>query len=361
MGDDPSSRGDDAGPMGDDVRPTAGEVEPGSGGTHGIMFKLDRFEPAGGDRIELSGRWFGVRGRRFIRPTLMLIGGGVRYRCLADLAGKPWAPTDGEPWQAAFPCDLEVLQALDEASFNVAPDITIALPPPGDAGGESSRREPAGERSWAGERMLRTSEETAVRRQLAIVTRTLEHERAETERLQRELEHSKAELANAASRLDQTVREVGAASADRDAARRARDAALREREAALKARDRAATELGEAIATRARATAERDAAIAERERTTATLGEERGARDRAIGEALGARDRARAERDALADAIRKLESDRAEAMSAHGAALVMRNSMRSGVAGREVPSRLWVPIAIVVVLAFLIALALHVL
>lgn len=94
-----------------------------------IFFELDRFELGEGDRLELSGRWFGVRGRRFMRPTLTPVPNGDRVRALADLEHKPWAAEDGEPWEAAFPWreEVEVL----EAELSVAPDITIRLPAPG--------------------------------------------------------------------------------------------------------------------------------------------------------------------------------------------------------------------------------------
>jgi len=394
----------------------AQELEPEPSRSQGIVFKLDRFEPADGDRLELSGRWYGVRGRRFIRPTLTLVGAGGRYRCLADIAGKPWAAADGELWHAAFPCDLAVLHALDEAQFSVAPDITIVLPAPGGAVGERSQRglEQAGrerQRPRTEERTLRTSEETAVRRQLAIVTRGLERERAESERLRGELERSEAERTSTASRLEQALDDLRAASAERehaqqasdvvaaerdqargareqaiaerdaalrtrdqtaaerDAATRLRDHALRERETALTVRDRAAIERDQAVMARDRAAAERDAAILERDRATAALSQERGSRQRAIGEApgardqaLGARDQALAERDALAGAIEQLESDRAEAISSRGAALVMRGSMQAGAAGHGDARSLWLPIAIVIALACLIvlAVALHV-
>ena len=45
-------------------------LKPVPTGTGSIFFELDRFEFTDGDRIALSGRWFGVRGRRFVRPTL---------------------------------------------------------------------------------------------------------------------------------------------------------------------------------------------------------------------------------------------------------------------------------------------------
>ena len=394
--------------------------EPGSGWTPGVVFKLDRFEFTGDDRLELSGRWFGVRGRRFVRPTLTLLAGGERHRSLADLADKPWPAQDGDMWQATFPCDADVVHGLDEAEFTVAPDITIALPAPaGVPGGrarrteDSEHREPAktgapdpDERAKVQERTLRTSAETAVRRQLALVTRELQRDRAEKERLQRELERSESERASSAARLDEALGSLTAAGAERDqalqarehaaaerddalrageqataerdhanrareqaiaerdAALRARDEALRARDQALNAREDATAELGAAVEARDQASAQRDAAIDERDRTITELDQERRAHERTIGQALGARDQALtardqaiAERDALAGSIEKLKSDRAEAISARGAALVMRNSVQAGPAARRNASPLRWVITIVVVLACLVALA----
>src|SRR5436309_3171208 len=72
-----------------------------------VTFELDRFELADG-QLELTGRWFGVKGRRFMRPSLILRGDEGETRLLADLADKPWAAENGEPWRAAFPCDGEL-------------------------------------------------------------------------------------------------------------------------------------------------------------------------------------------------------------------------------------------------------------
>ena len=107
-----------------------------------MAFELERFELTGEDRLELSGRWFGVRGRRFIRPTLTLVADGEKYRGLADLAHKPWAAEDGEPWQAAFVCELAGAEVID-AELNVTPDITVSLPAPSGSGGGRARAQPA--------------------------------------------------------------------------------------------------------------------------------------------------------------------------------------------------------------------------
>ena len=102
-----------------------------------VGFELDRFELVGGEACEVQGRWFGVRGRRFMRPALTVVVDGQPTRLLADLAHKPWAAEDGEPWQAVFPCPRSGGD-LEEAELTVAPDVTIALPAP--QGRRTSRR-----------------------------------------------------------------------------------------------------------------------------------------------------------------------------------------------------------------------------
>ena len=45
-----------------------------------VDFELERFERTQPDRVEIVGRWYGLRGRRFVRPVLNLHGGGPRRR-----------------------------------------------------------------------------------------------------------------------------------------------------------------------------------------------------------------------------------------------------------------------------------------
>jgi hypothetical protein len=78
----------------------------------------------------VAGRWFGVRGRRFVRPTLTLVHKGAAVRALADLEHKPWAAQDGEVWTAAFSVD-EGLDGAREIELSVAPDIVVELRPKG--------------------------------------------------------------------------------------------------------------------------------------------------------------------------------------------------------------------------------------
>ena len=61
-------------------------------------FDLERLE-AGDDAIVVKGRWSGVRGMRFVRPTLTI---GSR-RLLATLEHKPWAPEARRPVGGGVP------------------------------------------------------------------------------------------------------------------------------------------------------------------------------------------------------------------------------------------------------------------
>jgi hypothetical protein len=74
----------------------------------------------------VAGRWFGVRGRRFVRPTLTVSHKDAEVRALADLEHKPWAAEDGEVWTAAFSVD-DGLDGAREIELSVAPDITVEL------------------------------------------------------------------------------------------------------------------------------------------------------------------------------------------------------------------------------------------
>ena len=93
-----------------------------------MSFEVDRFAWSDG-RLVVSGRWYGIRGRRFLRPTLDVeVDGGPR-RMLAVLEHKPWAADDGEEWIAAFDWNGEPV-ALVVAELAVAPELAVVLPPP---------------------------------------------------------------------------------------------------------------------------------------------------------------------------------------------------------------------------------------
>src|ERR1700754_4205503 len=96
-----------------------------------LAFELERFERTSDDRLEVSGRWFGVRGQRFVRPTLHLREGNRRRRMIALLEHKPWAPDAEGTWTAAF-SSTGADDAITSARLEVTPDIILDLPLPGE-------------------------------------------------------------------------------------------------------------------------------------------------------------------------------------------------------------------------------------
>jgi hypothetical protein len=198
-------------------------VEPATSGTSGVEFELDRIEMAGEDRLEVNGRWFGVRGRRFIRPSLTLLADEEQRRLLADLEHKPWAAEDGEPWLATFPYDEQDGEWV-EAELNVAPDITVTVPLPGAARGRTRR---------PGSRASGTTRGTSTRgtsRRSHTPSAELVKARREIHRLQRELERRDGEIAELSGELEKRGAKLEEITGARDAARVAGTAAAEERE-----------------------------------------------------------------------------------------------------------------------------------
>src|SRR4051794_41105120 len=95
-----------------------------------LSFELERFEWAADDRLEVAGRWYGVRGRRFMRPTLHVRAGGRRRRMIALLDHKPWPADEDTRWVAAFAW-RGAREEVTAARLEVTPDIVLELPTPG--------------------------------------------------------------------------------------------------------------------------------------------------------------------------------------------------------------------------------------
>lgn len=96
---------------------------PGTAGPAGASFDVDVLEvDRAAGRVRLEGRWSGVRGLRFVRPTL--VAGGRQV--LATLDDKPWAPHEGAAWRASFPWDGGAEQ-LAGAVLEVAPSVVVPL------------------------------------------------------------------------------------------------------------------------------------------------------------------------------------------------------------------------------------------
>lgn len=374
-------------------------------------FELEQFEVVGGDRCVVRGRWFGVRGWRFMRPALVLTVDGQPTRLLADLADKPWAAEDGRQWMAAFPLALKRGRIL-AAELTVAPDLTIPLPAPKvsrvatKAKPSAAKGGPAQDPAPQAPDLVPRSEGANTGEALASVLRELAHAEAEHDRLQRELSGREAEKRRVADRMDDLLGQLSEAArerdeaknardqlradlealhlqhsdaeADLDTARRGRDEAAAERDAMRRAldgatqaaetaqvdRDRALSERGAAITAQNRAESERDAAVWALDQAAAERDGARALRDHALAErdtAEAARDEAVYQRDALSRTSQRLQSELAGLSSARGAAMVMRRAVQEPPAVRRHPAVLRGAFAIIValVLVLILLIAVH--
>jgi hypothetical protein len=245
-----------------------------------VTFDVDRFDWAGDDRLELVGRWSGVRGLRFVRPVLTVPVAGRRRRLVALLEHKPWVASDGDEWVAAFSWEGH-REAVGPAQLAVGPSLVVDLPAPGPRRGP-----PHGEPSLA-ERALRRAERAEARaaRETEAAQALLRREReahelrraeleADVEGLQEDVAATRAiadelrmEMASARARLgdalaetdrlreahDRRESELEAAAADRVAAERERAELLERRVAELSAQ--AAASAAKAAAAEAAASA----------------------------------------------------------------------------------------------------------
>jgi hypothetical protein len=286
----------------------------------GVSFEVDRFAWADG-RLEVSGRWYGIRGRRFLRPTLDVEVDGTSRRMLAVLEHKPWAADDGEEWVAAFEWRGDPV-ALPVAELAVAPELAVVLPPPSGAPQTKARRAKRGaERLSAAPPRAQAleAELTEARAEAAALRDRLT---AEQKAWQQRVEQVEAQH-EAAKRAAEAARDEAVAA--RDEARAARDAAISERDGLASARDAAAAERDKAAAERDAAVAARDAARAEAAKAAAERDSANAERDRATREktalehelaaARQARDKARQERNEWLTRARDAEAGRVPAGS----------------------------------------------
>jgi hypothetical protein len=301
-------------------------------------FDVERFERADDACIEVRGRWSGVRGRRFMRPTLTAVAGGREQRILAVLDHKPWIAEDGEIWRAAFPCETDPA-SLRDAELTVAPGVTVPLAPPSAGPRSRSPRTAAPERSTTAEaedssqleRLERQCERLRAERDQALAA----HDGALAERhdvIEAEVAARMADLRGEAERdragarlAAQSARERDGARADRDGATRERDAARAERDSAVQARNRMLAERDtaqtrvEEVARQweltaglgTRRTLERD--MAANERDTVAGERDRLARDR--DNALEERDRVARDLDAALEERDRTAEERAAALA----------------------------------------------
>jgi hypothetical protein len=263
-----------------------------------VAFELDRFELMGEDRLEIAGRWFGVRGLRFVRPSLTVRTEEGERNLLALLEHKPWAAEEGRSWIAAFPWEGGSPDP-GQAELAVAPSVVVALAREGaaQASGVTADRRPSLRERLSDEqqRARRLGSEVAwLREEREALIADKERAAAECERLADELAAAQMDREEAIGRLEAALRERDQMSEERDAALRSRDLAERERDGAVRRREAELAQRADVAAERDRALKERDAALREHDLAAS----DRAKLVRARDEAVKARAVALAERDA---------------------------------------------------------------
>jgi hypothetical protein len=290
-----------------------------SGDAPVAAFDVDRLNVEDGQLV-VQGRWSGVRGMRFLRPTLVVDGRQI----LATLEHKPWAPAQEGPWTAAFPWTGDAGE-LDRAWLEVAPSVTVPLgraaaPPrrPTPVIAPVPTREPVDEPARL---PFSESEPEPVARPEPAAGPALE-----------------PALRAAEQRADDHARAARTAGADRDRALAMRDEAVRDREAALRTRDRMSRGHDEALAAVAEAERRRDAGVAaaqrQRDERVAAAARQRDEAiavvDRAKAALAAERDAARSERDEARAQHEELRAQRDEILLAHRTLEQVLRSERAG-------------------------------
>ena len=290
-----------------------------------VAFEVERVGWPSPDRLEVVGRWYGVRGRRFIRPTLTVEVGGEPRRMLAVLDHKPWAVEDGQAWTAAFEWRGEPVD-LAGGELTVGSDIAVELAPPD---GQHAARRRFARRPRAD---VLEGELEKVRREARRLGNELHALRAEHNReIKRTTEEHDAELerarvAQAAAEEDAERRDV-AFRAELEAERRQ---AAQLEAAARKAREELAVARADAVARREDLERERAAIAAEASKAVADEVEAlRLERDAARRESANAR----AERDAARRESANARAERDAAFRERDSARQARNAFLSRAKG----------------------------
>lgn len=242
-------------------------------------FDLHELRATGGE-LRVTGTWSGVRGMRFVRPTLT-VGG---RRLLATLEHKPWAP-DADPWTATFPWDGGEVD-VDDAVLSVAPTITVTL----GEGGPPAAAEP--EDPIVVERRRFDRRETEIgflRDELRAAREERDRAQARTEALERERDDAVAAVEQAERRFERAARQRDEARDERDAARAALETERRAHGEDVRRRDEAVARAAEAEEDREEVRRQRDAAalayraLEQRRREPAAMSREAGTAP-AVGE-----------------------------------------------------------------------------
>jgi hypothetical protein len=299
--------------MGDAIRPSATRA--------GVSFELERLDHDG-DELIVSGHWSGLRGVRFMRPTLV----AADREILATLEHKPWAPRTDRAWTAAFPWKGGKPDA-SELELAVAPSVTVQLGGPTDEPEPEPEPEPALVLvTPAEDKPARAPAPQPVPEADAEPPPPLTTDRMRVRVLEQEVEALTQERDDLRLRLDDAQELVAAADTARvdleanlrrerraaDSAGETRDEVARARTAADRDRDNALAQLDEAVH-------DREAAVRTRTRmelAAADAAERQAAAEALLERAQAERDEAQSQRDEVLLAYRALQrhvhSERAE-------------------------------------------------
>jgi hypothetical protein len=210
-----------------------------------ISFELARFSWTPPDRLEVTGRWSGLEGRRLGRPVLTLAIGDERRR----LTALPGGQLRGGEWRAAFAYEGEP-EAIESAELEVARRLVVELPAPrrrrarpeASALLEERRRREAAEATLA----ERDDEITGLRdeAETALAERESEIEKLRETLAAAEAERGALQLETAQLRADLVARDQELAAAREELEQTREDAEQR-----LAAERAASTEVHEKLAT----------------------------------------------------------------------------------------------------------------
>jgi hypothetical protein len=225
----------------------------------GIEFALDSFDVVD-EQLVVAGRWFGITGRRFVRPVLQAPG---QRRVIALLDHKPWPADDGVPWLAAFPYD----GYRGRARLQVAPDIAVELPAAGPEAGDGTPRPARLARTpaIAAEPDAASAEVEAIRQERDGARTDADGLRGQLDEARRDAERLRTERDHARTDAGRLETELGRVRAEAEALRAGRDDARTKL-------DRLEADIARLRTDADRATAERNSAQQEAERLRRTPG-----------------------------------------------------------------------------------------
>ena len=165
------------------------EPDRGTMASEGATFELERFEWGAPDRLELSGRFIGLRGVSADVPMLVVVGDDRVHRLPAVPGSVAGPPEEGRRWQAAFAWHGPPV-AFDVAELQLGSDLVVELPEPAPRRARFRRGvrdapEHLGAELREAQELIeaKDAELDALRERVAVLERAVEAARTDAERL----------------------------------------------------------------------------------------------------------------------------------------------------------------------------------